>query len=179
MKMCSLQRRVFALPIDDILDDGINHWRYAVINFSRLSLSVAAATVALGLLASGASAQTTPAAPAAPVAKAPPAPAAKAPPAAKAEAPVKAPAAKTEAPAKAAVAKKGASACKGLKEAECGGNADCQWIVPQKANAKTGKVAASYCKIKPKAKTAAPAAAAKAPAAKAAAPAAPAAPAKK
>ncbi len=153
-----------------------------MIKFSRLGLSVAAATVALCLLASGANAQTTPAAPAAPTAKAPPAPAAKAPPAAKAAAPAKAPAAKTEAPAKVAVPKKGASACKGLKEAECGGNAECQWIVPQKANAKTGKVATSYCKLKPKVKAAAPAAkapAAKAAAPKAAAPTTPAAPAKK
>jgi hypothetical protein len=194
---CSRQRRVFAARFDDKIRIGINIWRNAVIQFTRLGLTAATATVALGLVIGQASAQTTPAAPApaAPAAKAPPA---KAPPAAaapKAAAPAPAPApaaAKApakEAPAKAATPAKTTAAkgsvCKGLDEAGCGSNADCQWIVPQKANKATGKVATSYCKLKPKpkgaaaAKAAPTAAAAPAPA-KAAAPApAAAAPAKK
>ena len=69
---------------------------------------------------------------------------------------------------------KAASACKGLDETGCKANAECGYVVPTKADAKTGKVDKPYCRkvagvaVK-KPATAAPAAA------KTAAPAAPAA----
>ena len=93
----------------------------------RLGLSAAAATVAFGLIAVTANAQTAAPAPAAPAAKtAPPAatPAAKAPAAAK-------PAAKPAA---------APSPCKGLEETAGKANSACGWTVRTKANAKTGKV---------------------------------------
>ena len=87
--------------------------------------AVTAAALALGFAASTAFAQTP--APAAPGA-------------------TKARAATTAAP-KAKAPTKVASACKGLAEANCKGNTSCAWIVPKKANAKTGKVPASYCRV--------------------------------
>lgn len=77
-------------------------------------------------------------------------------------------AAKPKAPVKAA------SACKGLDETGCKANPECGYVVPTKADAKTGKVDKPYCRkvagvAAKKPATAAPAAA------KAAAPAAPAA----
>ena len=40
-----------------------------------------------------------------------------------------------------------ATACKGLGEAQCKSHGvACRWIVPKKANAKTGKVGNPYCR---------------------------------
>ena len=102
-------------------------------------LGLVAATAALSLLASGASAQQPPPATAAPakvVPKTAPTP----------------PPAKVEAPAK--VVPKGTAAkaaepspCKGLAEAACKAKTDvCGWIVPTKADAKTGAVDKPYCR---------------------------------
>lgn len=62
-----------------------------------------------------------------------------------------APAAPKAAPAKAG--KKAPSACSKLVEAACKAKAECAWVVPTKANAKTGHVASPYCRLKPKGKT--------------------------
>jgi len=43
-------------------------------------------------------------------------------------------------------AAKAASACKGLDETACKANAECGYIVPKKADPKTGKVDAPYCR---------------------------------
>lgn len=109
----------------------------------RTTLSiVAAASLALGFVASTAFAQgTAPAAPAGTATAKPPvtkAPVAKTP--ASAPATAKVPAAKAE-------PKKAASACQGLTEANCKGNTACGWVVPKSANAQTGKVTKPYCRV--------------------------------
>lgn len=78
-----------------------------MIKLTRLGLSAAAATVALGLFVVSAQAQTPPAA-TAPAKTAPPAKAAPAPPT------------------------KTAIVCKGMAEAACGAVAECQWIAATK-----------------------------------------------
>ncbi|MFV0294902.1 MAG: hypothetical protein ACK5JT_02140 [Hyphomicrobiaceae bacterium] len=70
----------------------------------------------------------------------------------------KAPAAATKATAKAKKAAKPKSACAGLAQDACGGNATCQWIGEHKT--KAGKAIKAHCRTKPKAKAKAPAKAA-------------------
>lgn len=117
-----------------------------------LCSSLAIATVALGLATASVNAQLAPAAPAAPAAPkltpaAPPKVAAPAPAAGE-------PAAKAKKPRTAAAA----SVCRGLDEAGCGANAECQYITPKKATSTTGAALKPYCRTKPKTKAAAAAA---------------------
>lgn len=155
----------------------------AVKKLHTLGMGAVVATAALGLFALTANAQQPPAAaPAAPTV-APVKPATPPAPPAAAKAPVTAPAATTPAAGAATPkpVKKVASACKGLDETACKANAECGYVVPTKADAKTGKVDKAYCRkvagVAAKPKAAAPAATtAPAAAAKPAAPAAAAAP---
>lgn len=62
------------------------------------------------------------------------------------------------APKKKKVASTTPSACKGLDEAACTANAECQYITPKKATSTTGVALKPYCRSKPKPKTTAAAA---------------------
>ncbi|MEQ1696470.1 MAG: hypothetical protein ABL901_11580 [Hyphomicrobiaceae bacterium] len=106
-----------------------------------LGMGAVVATAAFSLFALTANAQQP--APVNPAVVAPVKPAA--PPAA--AKPATAPAVTT--PAAAAKPKtpaKAASACKGLDETGCKANAECNYVVPAKADAKTGKVDKPYCR---------------------------------
>ena len=141
-----------------------------------LGMGAVVATAAFSLFALTANAQqpatTTPANPAvvAPVKPATP-PAAAKPAATTPAVTTPAAAAKPKSPVKAA------SACKGLDETGCKANAECGYVVPTKADAKTGKVDKPYCRKVAGVAVKKPAAAAPATAPAAAKTAAPAAPA--
>jgi hypothetical protein len=148
----SSHRRVFVWTSGDKMRVGHQPLEMtAVKKFNSWGLSAAVATVAFGLFAVTAQAQTPPPA-AAPVVKTP---------AAAAKPAATAPAKKAATPA--------ASVCKGLDETGCKANAECGWTVPTKANAKTGKVQAPYCHKMAGVAVKKPAAAATAPKAPAAA----------
>jgi hypothetical protein len=163
---------------------GINKLEMnAVKKLQTLGMGAVVATAAFGLFALTANAQQPPAgAPTAP-AVAPVKPSTPAAPPAAAKAPTTPAPAAAKAPATAAAKKPAVVVCKGLDETGCKSNPDCSYVVPTKADAKTGKVDKSYCRktagvaVKKPAAAAAPAATTPAKPAAAATPAKPAAPA--